>query len=131
MNNVFFIDDEKNILTSLERAFKSSNFKSHFFISGNEAINQLKDIKPDVIVCDVLMPEMNGFEVLKHFRELSPTTVPVMLTGYADVTTILHSMNSGEVYRFITKPWKNREEAEKIILDSIKYSEFLRFSSTS
>lgn len=131
MNNVFFIDDEKNILTSLERAFKNCDFKSHFFISGKEAMNELENIKPDVIVCDVLMPEMNGFEVLKHFRELSPTTVPVMLTGYADVTTILHSMNSGEVYRFITKPWKNRDEAEKIILDSIKYSEFLRFSSTS
>lgn len=131
MNKVFFIDDEMNILNSLERTFKKSSFESLFFNSGEAAIEELKNSKPSVVVCDVLMPGMNGFEVLKHFREISPTTVPVMLTGYADVTTILHSMNSGEVYRFITKPWKNKEEAEKIILDSIKYSEYLGFSPTS
>lgn len=131
MSKVFFIDDEENILKSLERTFKTSSFESFFFKSGKEAIKELETVIPEVVVCDVLMPGMNGFEVLKYFKTKAPTTVPVMLTGYADVTTILHSMNSGEVYRFITKPWKDRDEAERIILDSIKYSDFLRFSKTS
>lgn len=125
MSNIFFIDDEDSILNSLKRSFRNSDFNCYFFNNGKEALEKLDELKPSVVVCDILMPGMNGFEVLKSFKEISPTTVRVMLTGYADVTTILHSMNSGNVYRFITKPWKNIEDAEKIIKDSIDYSNYL------
>lgn len=72
----------------------------------------------------------NDFELLQKAKELFPGSVRVMLTGFSDVTTILHAMNSGEVYRFITKPWKLEAEAINIINESINYSKYLssRFS---
>ncbi len=130
MSRVFFIDDEQSILNSIKRAFKDSDFETFFFTSGIDAIKSIEVNKPDVVVCDILMPDMNGFEVIEEFKKLSPGTTRVMLTGYADVSTILHSMNSGNVYRFITKPWKDRAEAERIIADSIEYSRFLSRSSS-
>ncbi len=128
MKNVFFIDDEENVLNSLKRAFRNEAFTGHYFTSANEALKECDKIKPEVIVSDVLMPEMNGFELLKKAKEISPTSVRVMLTGYADVTTILHAMNSGDVYRFITKPWKMESGAIEIIEESISYSDYLRSS---
>ncbi len=129
MKHVFFIDDEENILNSLKRAFRNEQYKCHFFSDISIALKSIEEIKPHVVVSDVLMPQMNGFELLKRVKETSPTSVRVMLTGYADVTTILHAMNSGEVYRFITKPWKLEDGAKKIIEESIDYSDYLSSSA--
>jgi two-component system, NtrC family, response regulator HupR/HoxA len=125
MSKVFFIDDEVNVLNSIKRAFRNEEFEGYYFTSAVEALEEIEKIKPEVIVSDILMPEMNGFELLQKAKISSPTSVRVMLTGYADVTTILHAMNSGEVYRFITKPWKLEGEAINIIHESIEYSQFL------
>lgn len=126
MSRVFFIDDEVNILNSIKRAFRNEDFDSFYFTSAKEALIEIERVKPEVIVSDILMPEMNGFEMLQKAKICSPESVRVMLTGYADVTTILHAMNSGEVYRFITKPWKLEGDAIDIIKESIEYSKFLR-----
>lgn len=126
MRDVFFIDDEENVLNSIRRVFRNEDFTGHYFTSALEALQEIEAKNPDVIVSDILMPEMNGFELLQKSRECSPGSVRVMLTGYADVTTILHAMNSGDVYRFITKPWRLEADAIKIIKDSIEYSAFLR-----
>lgn len=128
MKTVFFIDDEENVLKSLKRAFRNENFKGYYFTNGEEALNEVIKLKPQVIVSDILMPQMTGFELLKRAKELSPASVGVILSGYADVTTILHAMNSGEIYRFITKPWKIEDTARKIIEESINYSEYLSSS---
>ena len=125
MSKVFFIDDEVNVLNSIKRAFRNEEFDGYYFTSAVEALEEIEKSRPEVIVSDILMPEMNGFELLQKAKMSSPTSVRVMLTGYADVTTILHAMNSGEVYRFITKPWKLEGEAINIIHESIEYSQFL------
>jgi serine/threonine-protein kinase len=62
-----------------------------------------------VIVSDQRMPEMLGVEFLRRSREISPNTVRILLTGYSDLAAIVGSMNDGEVYRFISKPWDNTE----------------------
>lgn len=126
MSKVFFIDDEINVLNSIKRAFKGEDFEGYYFSSASEALEEIEKVQPEVIVSDILMPEMNGFELLHKAKLCSPASVRVMLTGYADVTTILHAMNSGEVFRFITKPWKLEGDAIEIIKESIDYSAFLR-----
>ncbi|MGL1893075.1 MAG: response regulator [Spirochaetaceae bacterium] len=126
MNEVFFIDDEQSVLNSIKRAFRNEDFNGFYFTSAIDALKEINLRKPDVIISDILMPEMNGFELLQKSKECSPGSVRVMLTGYADVTTILHAMNSGEVYRFITKPWKLEADAIKIINESIDYAAYLK-----
>lgn len=126
---VIFIDDEEPVLRSLNRVFRKEEFQAEYFSNPGAALEVIASVKPEVVVCDILMPEMNGFELLKRVKEISPSTVRVMLSGYPDVSTILHAMNSGEVYRFITKPWKVEEGAKKIIYDALQYAEFLKYQN--
>jgi serine/threonine-protein kinase len=62
-----------------------------------------------VIVSDQRMPEMQGVEFLRRSKEISPNSVRILLTGYSDLAAIVGSINDGEVYRFISKPWDNAE----------------------
>jgi serine/threonine-protein kinase len=55
------------------------------------------------------MPGMQGVELLRRARELSPDSVRILLTGYSDLASIVGSINEGEVYRFISKPWDNQD----------------------
>jgi serine/threonine-protein kinase len=58
-----------------------------------------------VIISDQRMPVMLGAELLRRSREISPRSVRILLTGYSDLAAIVGSINDGEVYRFISKPW--------------------------
>src|SRR5690606_17121920 len=71
---------------------------------GSEALNIVKDENIDVIIADHRMPQMTGVEVLTKVRKLSPRTVRILLTGYADLDAVEGSINDGEVFRFLTKP---------------------------
>jgi eukaryotic-like serine/threonine-protein kinase len=62
-----------------------------------------------LIVSDQRMPGMLGVELLRRAKELSPNTVRILLTGYSDLASIVGSINEGEVYRFINKPWNNQD----------------------
>ena len=55
------------------------------------------------------MPIMPGVELLRRSQEISPNSVRILLTGYSDLAAIVGSINDGEVYRFISKPWDNTE----------------------
>ena len=62
-----------------------------------------------VIISDQRMPVMPGVELLRQAREISPHSVRILLTGYSDLASIVGSINDGEVYRFISKPWDNQD----------------------
>ena len=71
---------------------------------GTEAIRMVAEHDIDVIVADQRMPGMTGIEVLGKIKELSPRTVRILLTGYADPAAVEGSINIGEVFRFLSKP---------------------------
>ncbi len=105
---VLLIDDEERILTALRSLFRS---RYHVFVTtdGNKALNFLSRYHVHVIVSDQRMPVMPGVELLRQAREISPRSVRILLTGYSDLAAIIGSINDGEVYRFISKPWDNNE----------------------
>jgi serine/threonine-protein kinase len=105
---VLFVDDEERILNALKSIFRN---KYHVFTatSGDQAFEFLKRFRVHLIVSDQRMPGMPGVELLRRAKELSPTTVRILLTGYSDLASIVGSINEGEVYRFINKPWNNQD----------------------
>ncbi len=105
---VLFVDDEEAILRSLKMLFKSQ-YQVKTTTDGNEAINIVKKEKVHVIVSDQRMPIMPGVEVLRSVKEVSPNTMRLLLTGYSDWSAMVGSVNEGEVFRFINKPWVNEE----------------------
>jgi eukaryotic-like serine/threonine-protein kinase len=102
------VDDEERILTALKSLFRQ---RYHVFATtdGNKALEFLQKYQMHVIISDQRMPIMPGVELLRRSREISPRSVRVLLTGYSDLASIVGSINDGEVYRFISKPWDNTE----------------------
>jgi len=100
---LLFVDDEQRVLNSMRIMFRRE-FDLFLASHGAQALDIVKDKDIDVIVADHRMPQMTGVEVLTKVRKLSPRTVRILLTGYADLDAVEGSINDGEVFRFLTKP---------------------------
>ncbi|MEO5660240.1 MAG: response regulator [Polaromonas sp.] len=113
---VLCVDDEPGILRSLQWLLKKE-FDVKIATSGHEALEMLRHHDFDVILSDQRMPGMMGSQFLHEARKISPRSMRILLTGYSDLQAILHSVNDGEVFRFVNKPW-NIKELPKIISDA-------------
>lgn len=101
---ILFVDDEPNVLQSMERQLRK-RFNVTTACSGEEALRVLQeDGSFAVIVSDMRMPGMDGVELLSQVKNLYPDTVRLMLTGNADQGTAAEAVNTGQIFRFLTKP---------------------------
>ena len=105
---VLFVDDEVRILAALKAIFRDK-YEVETVMSGDSAVELLKRNSFHVVVSDQRMPGMQGVDLLRHVREVAPKSVRLLLTGYSDLASIVGSINEGEVYRFVSKPWDNDE----------------------
>ena len=112
---LLFVDDEQRVLNSMKVMFRRE-FDLFLASHGAEALAIVKDKNIDVIVADHRMPKMTGVEVLSKVRALSPRTVRILLTGYADLDAVEGSINESEVFRFLTKPCAPKQLRETIEL---------------
>lgn len=148
---ILFVDDEIEILSAIKRQFRKENFISVTCNSAKEALNLLKDDEFSVIISDERMPEISGLDLMKTVKELYPNTIRIILSGYADSDTIIDAINMGEIYRFISKPWrydnviniitdalnkwtiekKNRTYMEQIIAENRRLKMHLSFRGSS
>lgn len=107
-SKIIVVDDDKIVTSTLKTLFKMEGFSNaHFFNDPKEAIEFLKLEKPDLILSDFLMPEMNGFEFLSVAKELYPEVSMILLTGYADKENAIKAINEIGLYKYIEKPWDN------------------------
>ncbi|HEV7165625.1 MAG TPA: response regulator [Gammaproteobacteria bacterium] len=105
---LLFVDDEERVLRSLEVLFKN-RFRVLTTTDGSEAVAMVRRERVHVIVSDQRMPIMTGVEVLRRVREASPNTMRLLLTGYSDLEAIVNSVNEGEIFRYLSKPWSAKE----------------------
>jgi len=110
---ILFVDDEERILTALRSVFRAS-YQVLTATNGVEALELVRKFQPHVVVSDQRMPGMTGVELLRQVKEMAPVTVRLLLTGYSDLAAIVGSVNEGEVFRFVSKPWDNQEILETI-----------------
>lgn len=119
---VLFVDDEINILRSLERGLMDEDYECIFANSAKEALSILEKQSINVIVSDMRMPEMDGLQLLKIVKEKWPKTVRIVLSGYAQLTQVLATVNQADIFRFILKPWKMDGEFLDIINSALEYN---------
>jgi serine/threonine-protein kinase len=105
---ILFVDDEERILTALRSVFRM-NYHVLTATNGAQALELVRKFQPHVVVSDQRMPEMTGVELLRQVKEAAPSTVRLLLTGYSDLAAIVGSINDGEVFRFVSKPWDNQD----------------------
>ena len=106
--SVLCVDDEPNILRSLHWMLHKE-FNVMTAPDGATALEMLRKHDFDVIVSDQRMPGMIGSEFLRQACQVAPRAMRILLTGYSDMQALLKSINDGEVFRFVSKPWKNEE----------------------
>lgn len=114
------VDDEPDNLDLLYRTFRRE-FQVFRAESGTKALEVLQESgEVAVIISDQRMPEMKGTEFLSKTVPQFPNTVRIILTGFTDVEDLVDAINSGQVYRYITKPWDPEEL--KILVQKAKES---------
>ncbi|NOZ52586.1 MAG: response regulator [Gammaproteobacteria bacterium] len=106
---LLLVDDESNILSSLKRLFHPLGYHIHTATSGAEGLDLLARKPVDLIVSDMRMPEMDGAEFLEKAAKKWPDSMRILLTGYADLGSIIAAVNQGKIYRYISKPWQDHE----------------------
>jgi CheY-like chemotaxis protein len=103
------VDDEPDNLDLLYRTFRR-DFRVYKADSGMNALEVLRtEGEVAVIISDQRMPEMKGTEFLSQTVPKFPDTVRIILTGFTDVEDLVEAINSGQVYKYITKPWDPNE----------------------
>ena len=106
---LLFVDDEEGVLSALRRIFIDENYTILTASSAEKALNIFEQQPVHLLISDHRMPGMTGAELLKTVRERWPETIRIMLTGYADVNSIMGAVKEGAVYKFITKPWNDED----------------------
>jgi putative nucleotidyltransferase with HDIG domain len=116
---LLFVDDDIFILDSIKRMLEDSSHEVVLADSAEAALLAIEEESFAVVFSDNRMPGMSGIELLQEIRRRAPKTVRNLMTAYVDTETILNSINKGEVFRFLAKPWKP-EGLFKCIEDSIQ-----------
>lgn len=106
---LLFVDDEENVLSALKRVFLDENYRIFASTSPDEALSLMAREKIHLVISDHRMPGMTGAQMLQEIKQQWPQTIRIMLTGYADVQSIMGAVNEGAVYKFITKPWNDED----------------------
>ncbi|MBD0334640.1 MAG: SpoIIE family protein phosphatase [Cyanobacteria bacterium Co-bin13] len=111
------VDDEPDNLDLLYRTFRRE-FQVFKATSGVEALAILEQIgEMAIIISDQRMPRMNGTEFLSRTVQRFPDTIRIVLTGYTDVEDLVEAINSGKVFKYITKPW-NPEALKNVVVQA-------------
>jgi serine/threonine-protein kinase len=115
--SLLFVDDEVRILTALQALFRG-RYRVQVCDDPRKAVEMIKSTQFHVLVSDQRMPGMLGVDLLRQAREISPRTVRILLTGYSDLASIVGSINDGEVWRFINKPW-DAQDIQNTIAEAV------------
>src|SRR4051812_19145452 len=110
---ILVVDDEQDNLDTIIHNFRKI-FDLHTALSGEEALSILKTLDVAVILSDQKLsqkkaPLSSGIELLREARKLRPESVGVILTAFPDVPGLIDAVNSGDVYRYLTKPFDSKE----------------------
>jgi DNA-binding NtrC family response regulator len=105
---LLFVDDEELILSALRKQF-DDRYTVITAVTGEEALAILQSRTVAVAVVDQRMPGIGGVETLKRIREMYPHTVRIALTAHADIQSLVESVNYGQIFRYVSKPWDTHD----------------------
>lgn len=106
---LLLVDDEAAILRTLKRLFRRKGYELLVAENAEQGLRICQQESPQVVLSDFMLPGMNGSELLQKTSELVPSPVGLLLSGQAELNLVLDALNSGQVFKFITKPWNDAE----------------------
>ena len=113
-DTLLIVDDEPGTLQTLRRLLRREGYRVLTASGGQEGLNVLALNRVQVIISDQRMPDMSGTRFMRIARELYPDTIRIILSGSADLAAVTDSVNQGELFKFMTKPWDDGELVRNI-----------------
>jgi len=115
VKKILIIEDDPDVSMVMRDLLKVHGFDAHLFSSGEKAIEAIEDILPDIVVMDLMMPGMNGFDVCRHIRSKSSTrNIPLIaITGYDSVENRGKIFDAG-IDDYLPKPFDIKALLKKI-----------------
>ncbi|MFA6944859.1 MAG: hybrid sensor histidine kinase/response regulator [Pedobacter sp.] len=106
---ILYVDDEINNLTGFKASFRM-NYNIMIAVNATDAMQHLSS-HPDirVIFCDQRMPGKTGVQFFEEIRSRYPKPIRILLTGYTDIDSVIDSINLGNVFRYVKKPWTDED----------------------
>ena len=102
--DIMVIDDEPAMLRVIRKTLEAEGLRVSVFSDASKALREMKSSPPDVIITDLMMPEMDGFEIIKRTAEISKNTMVIVITAYSSIETAVKAMKLG-AYDFVPKPF--------------------------
>lgn len=109
LSRILLVDDEANVLSALKRALFDEPLEIVSATSAEDALEIMKEQNFKVVISDERMLGMQGSEFLSQVRASYPDSIRMMLTGHATLEAAMKAVNEGEIYRFFSKPWNDRD----------------------
>lgn len=124
---ILVVDDEKTIRSTLEDYFVSNGYYVVTAVDGEDAIEKFSPGEFDCVISDLMMPRINGVDLLKKIRILDKDVLFLMITAYPSIDNAIAAMNEG-AYDFVTKPFHMEDLHMKVekILNAKKIKESLK-----
>lgn len=125
---ILVVDDDKAILSYTAKVLTRIGANVLTCNSPTEALSIIREKQVAIVVSDYYMPEMTGLELFRRMREFSHSIVKILMTSKADLAMAVGAINSGEVFRFLSKPWQDAEMIAAV-RDGVRRYRMLRASS--
>jgi DNA-binding NtrC family response regulator len=106
--SILVVDDEENAREGLSKILSKEGYRVETAANGKEAIDSLKRQRYDLVITDMRMPLMDGFEVLREIKKMDENIGVIMITAYGEVESYLEAMNMG-AFEYINKPVRVNE----------------------
>jgi len=106
--SILVVDDEENAREGLSKILSKEGYRVETASNGKEAIDNLKRQRYDLVITDMRMPLMDGFEVLREIKKMDENIGVIMITAYGEVESYLEAMNMG-AFEYINKPVRVNE----------------------
>ena len=120
---LLIVDDDASNLASLVKVFDKLEVRTIAATSGEEAIGFVRDTPVDIILSDLMMPGMDGIELIKNVKIIAPDTEVIMMTAYATIERAVEAMRQG-AYDFVTKPFR-RAQIERVVKRALEKQHLL------
>lgn len=118
MNTLLVVEDDSKLGEAIIQYFSSKDFQVHHILGGQKTDQVVTNLKPDLVLLDLKLPEMNGLDILKELKKGNPKLPVVIMTGYSSTEIVIESMKQG-AEEYIAKPFQ-LEKLEEIINQVLK-----------
>ncbi len=122
--NILIIDDEQVVIDSISKIVLMENYTFVSVLDAREALIKLEQYDFDLIICDIMLPEMDGFQFLSKVESKRIDTPVIMTTGFSTIENAVKALYSGAI-EFVPKPF-TVDELTSVIHRGIKYNSLLR-----